>query len=371
MSLPVRIDGPAGELTLDRAWPRSAEHLLLRYVDADGRATAGQWFADPEQLRAVAAATGSPSLAVPADGVLLQPAGVDRRLLALAALLTRPGAQLLAHRPERRAVVRQPGPAYAKVVRPGRAAAVRLAAERTAALSWGPVRMPSVSYHDDTRGLLGLTALPGPSVLDVGRAAAPDLLRATWTAVGLAVGALHDGPRIGVPAHDAAAEVGVVSGWLRLAAAYGVLPATPAVDRLAGVLAGGEPGPLGLLHRDLHDKQLLVCEPAVIGMLDVDTLAVGERALDLGNLLAHLRLRTLQGELAPAAAGTARAALLVAVDPAPATVRRLAGYEVAALLRLAAVYAFRPRWQPMSRDVLDEALAGLDRLCTTQWTTGG
>ena len=32
-----------------------------------------------------------------------------------------------------------------------------------------------------------------------------------------------------------------------------------------------------------------------VGMLDVDTLGVGDPGLDLGNLLAHLDLRVQQG----------------------------------------------------------------------------
>jgi len=369
--LPERVAGPAGNLRLDRAWPRSGEHLLLRFVDATGRAVAGQWFADPERLTAVAAATGPLSTALPADGVLLQPAGVDRRLTALTELVSRPGAELLAHRPERRAVVRLAGPTYLKLVRPGHAPAIRAAAQRASTLSGGPVRMPQICGHDDARGVLGLSALPGRTVLDVGRVADPAELHATWTSVGHAVDRLHDGPQEGFPSHDAAAELGVVTRWLRLAAGYGVLPGPTNSDPVAAALLGVEASPLGLLHRDLHDKQLLVCGPDEVGMLDVDTLAVGERALDLGNLLAHLRLRTLQGALSGGGARTARTALLAAVGPAPATVRRLAVYEMTALLRLAAVYAFRPRWQAMSRELLRQGLAAQDGLCTRRWITGG
>lgn len=138
--------------------------------------------------------------------------------------------------------------------------------------------------------------------------------------------------------------------WLQLATAYGLLPAGD-TDSVSGAIVSGEPGPIGLLHRDLHDKQLLV-DPelgSAIGVLDVDTLAVGERALDIANLLAHLALRTLQGSLTAAAADLARQSLLAAVAPHPATERRLPAYEDAARLRLAAVYAFRPRCQEVAR----------------------
>ncbi|WP_396134697.1 phosphotransferase [Cellulomonas sp. ATA003] len=49
------------------------------------------------------------------------------------------------------------------------------------------------------------------------------------------------------------------------------------------------------VHRDLHDKQLLVDGSGGIGLLDFDLAAAGEAALDLANLLVHLELRVHQG----------------------------------------------------------------------------
>ncbi len=76
-----------------------------------------------------------------------------------------------------------------------------------------------------------------------------------------------------------------------------------------------------MLHRDLHDKQVVV--GAHIGLLDLDTLAVGERALDLANALAHLELRVDQGLMTAAAAGVARRAFLEGADPDPETRERI------------------------------------------------
>ena len=119
-----------GPLTLRRAWPRATEHLLLEYVDDRGAFVPGQWFEDADRCVHVAARTGERGTAVVRKGattVLLQSGGADRKLTALAAVMDRPGAVLLAHRPERRAVVRVPGAGgdrYVKVVRPGRAEGV-------------------------------------------------------------------------------------------------------------------------------------------------------------------------------------------------------------------------------------------------------
>lgn len=101
-------------------------------------------------------------------------------------------------------------------------------------------------------------------------------------------------------------------------------------------------------HRDLHDKQLL-WDGQTLHVLDLDTAARAEGALDLGNLLAHVELRILQGvfprSIRPALVETIDAV----ADALGVTSQRLATYEQASRLRLAFVYSFRPsaqRWLP-------------------------
>lgn len=77
-------------------------------------------------------------------------------------------------------------------------------------------------------------------------------------------------------------------------------------------------------------------------MLDIDTLCVGEAALDLANVLVHLHLRGLQGLVPAAAAAQAAAALLDGYRPPAPVVARLDAYADAARPRLACVYGFRP-----------------------------
>lgn len=98
------------------------------------------------------------------------------------------------------------------------------------------------------------------------------------------------------------------------------------------------------LHRDLHDRQLLVDASGSVGLLDLDTLARGEAALDLANLLVHLELRALQGVCLYRAAAEAAGAIVDAYQPGAEVARRLGPYADAARLRLVAVYAFRPRF---------------------------
>ncbi len=104
-----------------------------------------------------------------------------------------------------------------------------------------------------------------------------------------------------------------------------------------------------LIHRDLYDKQILFAGGRVV-LLDLDTACLGDPALDVGNFLAHLTLRSLQrhrrpGVLAPFGR-VFREAYGAAAGPfarTPAFDRRVAFYESTSLLRLALLYLMRPR----------------------------
>lgn len=358
-SLPLAVRCPDGRLlTLHRAWPQSDDHLLLEFHDAGGAAMAGQWFADPARCGAVAAATGPPAFAVDGAGVVVQPSGTDSRLPFLAELVGRKDAALLSHRPERRAVVRLSGQGatYVKVVRRGRAQAVAAAAERAAMLAGDALRVARPLQYDERLSTVEFAELAGLTALELGRSATAGRLRTVWSSVGTAVRHLHAGETAGLQAHDAAEEATVTRRWVGLATAYGLLDAVDVEARLQA-LTDDEPGPTGLLHRDLHDKQLLIApDDGRAGIIDVDTLAVGESALDIANLLVHLELRGRQGLLSADGVRAAGAALLEALQPDPDTVRRIPAYAAATRLRLAAVYAFRPQWAVVARDLLAASL---------------
>ncbi|SDT55920.1 hypothetical protein [Jiangella sp. DSM 45060] len=363
---PDRVTHPVtgAELVLLRAWPRRDGHVLLEFATPSGERLAGQWFADPVRWAEVAAATRG-GVDVPARGVVLQPDGADRRLAALAGLVARPGSRLLVHRPERRAVVRLDGDGgrcYAKVLRPGADAAL---AGRLAALAValrGVAEMPRPLALPLGDGVLAQSELPGPTLYEA--AASPDPssgplsgLLAGWERLGVALRRLHGTPpgAVAVTAtHDAADEEAVTTRWLRAAAASGLLPPVD-VAALLMSLRSGAPGPAGLLHRDLHDKQAVLQPSGRLGLLDLDTVAAGERALDVANVLVHLELRVAQRALTPSLARSARAAFLAGLDPDDATLARVPAYERATRLRLAGVYAFRPRWRELSRALLAAA----------------
>ncbi|MQA03921.1 MAG: hypothetical protein GEV07_14755 [Streptosporangiales bacterium] len=306
---------------------RAASHLLLEYTDADGVPMPGQWFADPHRLRRTAARTPAPAEVVREAGVLLQPAGADRRLPGLRTLLQEPANTLVVHRPERRGVVRMAtGTSYAKVVRPGRSAhLVDNLARADAAAAFA---VPRVVDHDSAAGTVVCTTLDGRTLYDIGADPSWSTAAAwrTWRAVGDALRTLHDAPLDdALPEHGASREHDTTADWQHAAVRHGLLPPVD-VDAALRELRAGAPGPLGLLHRDLHDKQLVRRPDGGIGLVDLDTLAVGECALDLANLLTHLELRVAAGRLAGATAAAARAGFLTGYRPDTATLTRIPAY---------------------------------------------
>ncbi|MEZ5977243.1 MAG: hypothetical protein R3F34_03385 [Planctomycetota bacterium] len=114
-------------------------------------------------------------------------------------------------------------------------------------------------------------------------------------------------------------------------------------------------------HRDLHDRQFLLGANGP-SLLDFDSLCEADSALDPANLLAHVALRRLQG-LAGVDAQGARACSEALVDGLGPVVDRtffehLRFYQSTSLLRLACVYAIRPRWSH-----LGPCLVGLAQRC--------
>lgn len=343
----VVADVIASGRTVLRAWPRARDHLLLELGPAHAPVPA-QWFGSP----AVTAAEAShlpESVRPDRDGaggrLLLQPAGVDRRLTGLARTLADPGMELISHRPGRRAVVRGPadrldGCTYTKVVRPSRVASLAERAHQAAALD---LRTPAVLAVDEWAGSVTTSAVPGTGLNAV--LTTPDAARACH-ATGAELARLHRQPiPDGLPIHDLQAELDVLDRWLAWADHFDA-PAPFAgrlnkpYDTLRTQTFDGPAGDVRpvLLHRDFHDGQVLV-DGDRVGLIDFDLMAVGDPALDLGNLIAHLELRELQGMLEDATPLVEAA--LEGYRPQPDVRRRIPVYRAVTRRRLGALYAFR------------------------------
>lgn len=294
----------------------------------------------------------------------------DRALPGGASVTGAAGLRVVAHREGRRAVLCATGPRgeseYLKVVRPARFAAVAERAERVAGLRL--LRVPRVLERNDSTSTLRLSSVGERTVLDAGRLdeLSDAALRAVWARVGAGLAELHALDPAGLPRHGVDDELVAIRRALDPAVTRGLLPAEEAareLERVAAALRAGEDDGIdGVLHRDLHDKQLLVpgraftaadvrAGRAPVGLIDVDTLAVGERALDIANLLVHLDLRVAQGLLAPRRAREAGDALRQALGE-QALWARVPAYAAAARLRLAGVYAQRDGWREVGEGLL-------------------
>lgn len=336
-------------LSLTKAIPRGQDHLLVELAGPSGP-VAGQWFADPDRAHHVYTRTRSQAgdhVRLYDRHLLLQPEGADRRLPALAAVLATPGTALVAHRPEQRGVVRQTDPSaatrYLKIVRPKRL-------ERTVAglrLRAPGVHTPDLLDVDRERAVVTMSHLPGRMLFDL--LADPEVpearLRQAAHRVGGTLARLHRTPAEQLAGHDARAELAVVDHWAAMATAHGLTgpePHAAALRHRAAEHLAGPAEPAGLIHRDLHDKQILV-GPEQTGILDFDLAARGEPALDLANLLVHLQLRAHQEHCSGTRARAVAHAVLDGYGPMPRQRRvRIAGYAATTAARLAHVYAFRP-----------------------------
>jgi len=138
-----------------------------------------------------------------------------------------------------------------------------------------------------------------------------------------------------------------------------VMPSLPLAwrrgrERLEEVARDLPPGIKGLAHRDLHDGQFIITDQT-ISLLDFDLLCIADVALDAGNLLAHMKLRMLQGRQGNEAAtvSTCSKAFLLNLDrqDEPGFGQQLLFYQASSFYRLALLYALRPGWAHLT-DVL-------------------
>jgi Phosphotransferase enzyme family len=359
---------PPGPLRLRRAWPRRSGRLLLEYWTADGRIIGGQWLADPLRLGAVAEETrrsGPAELVDAAYGlrVLLQSGGADRRLPGLAPLLAQPEPTLLVHRPEQRAVVRlagSPTPTYARVVRPSRLESLLTTVDRARGVADGAFTTPALLEVDRGSGVGVFESLPGAALHEL--LGCDEALRQA-PAIGRALRTLHAAEaRPGTDRHGPDAEARVLWMWVRRLPRYAASLARPAREAAVSVgeaLRPARPVRLAPAHRDLHDKQIFLDGGPSVGLLDFDTLTAAEPALDLGNLLVHLELRATQGDCDWGWAGRMAEGLLEGYGTPWSGEDRLSAYADATRVRLACVYAFRPRWTGVSAALLSRVGANV------------
>jgi aminoglycoside phosphotransferase (APT) family kinase protein len=372
------LPGGAQRLTVERVHFPGAKpvQLQIRAHDDAGHSQVllGEWVgAQAEDLALAEAARlakprrGQSAMqpAVVADltnGLVLRRPGFDAKLPGLRLLhdpafaAERLGAQtsvsLVAHRLGKRAVLRITGPYGVRFARlrpvtssSGQAAYDRHFALWTALQGNAALTIPRPMGFDAELGMALFERLPGvPPVFDglAGFAACQSVMRGIAAMQSLATEAEQ---------HSTCDELEILDVWAgRLVQVFPDMSdrVQPLLQCLRDDLTAMAPVTPALCHRDLHEGQVLL-DVGRTGLLDFDTLRLGDPCLDLGNLQAHLILATLRD-------GIPRRAFVTALENASAhRLARVALLRRAALLRLAMIYAFSAEPKAVILGLLAEA----------------
>lgn len=327
-------------------------------------------------------ALGAGAIAVPALSQVVLPFPRDPRLPRLAdaiqgAVLGELGAgvrapgEVVAYRPETRATLsfERDGedPLWLRLSAEGRRfeRTSRLA-RIAAALCGAPPLFPRVLAELGPASGVLLEHVPGRSLHDrIGDVGAAEI-----DCAGAALATLAAADPAGLPLHQALDEAEQTAFALRKAALLepgrfaGVGLDLSRLFDAGSALEASRPAPI---HRDLHDKQVLL-DPELrrARFLDTDTLAAGDPALDLANLCAHFELRAWQGRLEPEAATALVGALRAACvqHGLSASPRRFAYFSACAFLRLAGVYQLRSHGVALVPQLLRRGRATLESLAS-------
>jgi hypothetical protein len=382
VSAGVASERDAG-LLLERAWPYRRLPLVALYRE-DGGAPGGWW--------TVAALPGGPLpgtlkrglkngrvVAVPSLNAVVQRFPDDLPTLARGRLAPWLGADFdagnveaepIGYKPMRRFVARYrfvsgdgtEQTLFGKCFRPGAdeeswSAHSALARTMHRQHSWEPDVAPPEGRIPEWKMLVWRRA-PGTAFLQLLEDADA---ASVAERIGGALAALHRSKVTWQRRHTTADELSTVWRWIELAKRafpHSVPRLDRACEELIRLTHDPSPSRLRPSHRDFYDKQVLV-HGEKMTFLDLDTACLAEPELDLGNFLAHLRLRRLQRpQLRTDDVGNALIEGYVA-RTGPPDRRRLHFYEACAITRLACVYAFRPRWRGLASELLEESLASI------------
>ncbi len=391
--IPALQSSRIADVRLLAVWVKPYRHFHAAYeVSLDRPGVSGLWAAafalDPHRARRAAAEAGPHRASLPAascphcctwespPGVLVQLFPFDYRLPTLVACADpsrvtaalhqeHPAAAIshgvpISYRPGMRCVIRYRTTAgavlYGKLAverEPGRAFALQARAYAACAGDDPACIVPQPLAYLPALGLTLLHEAPGTSLHALLRddaAAGP-----ATAAAARALGRLHGLPlSADVEPYRVADEVALVTAWVSLIA--DLFPGLAGdLHRAEAAVRGSAPEPTEpatFVHRDYYDKQVQL-SAAGATVLDLDTARRGDPEIDAGNFCAHLRLRGLQR------ACSRRYRTLeeefLAAYPLPLRADRLAWYRAAALLRLACVYALRPGWRHLVRELAAEA----------------
>jgi len=336
--------------TFDPRWPGLGAALLERAIDAAGATRWHVVHARPSGHWTASTGGGHPRVAIGEDDrwTDVDPQS-DPRLPGLPAALRR--GRLVAHRPGRRAVVHS-GTSYLKVLPPKRVDAFVDRLAIVGPLLPPPLRAPRVLGVERSLGIVEIESMPGTPFHDLligaDRAARDAAIEFAARLVLALADVDVDVSTIDLPGATAGGEPRAwTTAISRLHPSLAIVNG-PLVERLETLLERQQGDDVrSLVHGDLHDRNLLLHGEQGV-LIDLDSMGIGDPAVDVGNLAAHLVLRALQrGD--GLQIGNADADRLL--DAAGASDRQRA-HVARTLHRLSCVYRLRARWSYLSDDLL-------------------
>lgn len=257
-------------------YPRKSGKWPVRFVARDGSRAFGTY--DPE--------TGAAAVVLPAE---------DAALPHLSRVVSR--GRLIAHRVGQRAVVEITAPTERRFVKilPQKKvekAVESLTAAAAAAAAGGPTfpRVPRLLAFDEKAGTIELSVVDGRSFHD------ELLCRPGEARFDALASALVRWQKARGPERPIDEPFGELSQFLSFAKKDGADAAVwgDVLDRLRDRFIVSGDAERGLVHGDLHDKNIFFSDTMGIGFIDVDGIRDGFVGEDAGNLAAHIVLRSLQ-----------------------------------------------------------------------------
>jgi aminoglycoside phosphotransferase (APT) family kinase protein len=334
--------------TFDPRWPGLCAALLERAIDAAGATRWHVVHARPSGHWTASTGGADPRVAIGEDDrwTDVDPQS-DPRLPGLPAALRR--GRLVAHRPGRRAVVHS-GTSYLKVLPPKRVDAFVDRLAIVGPLLPPPLRAPRVLGVERSLGIVEIESMPGRPFHDV---LLGDDRAARDAAIEFAARLVHaladvDMSTIDLPGATAGGEPRAwTTAISRLHPSLAIVNG-PVVERLEDLLERHrDDSAQALVHGDLHDRNLLLHGEEGV-LIDLDSVGIGDPAIDVGNLAAHLVLRALQRGDGRHIGDADAERLLVATGASD----RHRVHVARTLHRLSCVYRLRAKWSYLSDDLL-------------------
>jgi len=219
------------------------------------------------------------------------------------------------------------------------------------------IRIPTVIYHDSKLNAIFFEHIPGEALHEIMSSSA---FLASVRQLPSFLSHFQSRPVMLEDQHSLTDELEVMKRWykyLRLVFPSLRSVAGEAYSKIVDLSSLIRSRSLVPAHRDFHDKQILK-NGRYLYILDWDLSCLADPALDLGNFLAHLELRSFQH---PEFSPTLERAEAMLLEDFNASHRRsnpksLEFYRLCSLFRLACVYAFRPKWHFLAGPLLNQCL---------------